>query len=402
MTSIATTATAPPTPSRPFPWTPILALTIGTLLTVTAELLPAGLLVEIGADTGVETSSVGYLVTAWGVAIAAFSLPLTRATSRLDRRAVLLGSLAVAGLGTLLTAFAPSYGVLVAARMLAAAGHGLFWSQVVVVASALAGAVHAGRAIAVVVAGPTIATVAAVPAFTALGEQAGWRPAFALIGVLAMGAAALLPSALPRLAPADPVEAGHRDASVPPVVTAAVLGAVVLAAHFAAFTFVGPVLVAANGPTTSVALVVFGATGIAGLLLAPAFVRRFPQLALPATGVALSASLLGVAWSTGPFAVLLAVGAWGVVLGGLPVVFQTRLLALASDAFRPMTGAVMVVSLNLGIAAGAALGAVAHRIVGAADLPSIAAGVALVAGVGLAWTADDGRRSLLDRGNTSR
>ena len=386
----------PTSPNARFPWTPILALAGGTLWTVTAELLPAGLLLDISQDTGVAPGTVGYLVTAWGVAIAALSLPLARLTRRLDRRTVLISSLALTGAATVLTSLAPTYPLLLAARILAAAGHGLFWALVVVAAGSLVAEQHAGRAIALVIAGPTVASVAVIPVATALGEAAGWRFAFGTVGLLTIMTGGLLARALPRMATPPQVARGTRDPSVGAVVKVAALGAVLLVAHFMAFTFVAPILTGSGGPggtSVSLALLVFGATGAVGLLLAPPLCRRLSADALPLIGALLAVSLLGIRVAGASQAVVLtAVAAWGLVIGALPVVFQTRLFTLASPAFRPTAGAVIVVAFNLGIASGATAGGVLYHHIGAGPLPVIGAALALATSVVLAAWRRPGRR----------
>ncbi|MDH2415207.1 MFS transporter [Nocardioides sp. CER19] len=367
-------------------WLPVVALTAGTLWTVTAELLPAGLLLDIGSDTGVAAGTVGYLVTAWGLAIAILSLPLARLTRRVDRRTVLVAALAGTGSATVLTALAPTYPLLVVARTLAAAGHGLFWALVVVAAGSLVEERYVARAVAVVVAGPTIASVVVIPAATALGDAAGWRVAFALVGLMTVVTGLLLGPLLPRMTPV-PVPRGRRDPSAVATVRVAALGGVLLVAHFMAFTFVAPIL---TGPgalprsLVSVVLLVFGGAGVVGLVGAPALVRRHPSWALPITGMLLALALLAVGLAGGSRpAELVAVVAWGIAIGALPVVFQTRLLALASPAFRPTAGAVMVVALNLGVAAGAAAGGVLDGRAGAGPLPFVGAALAAAAVLGL-------------------
>lgn len=383
--------------SGPFPWAAVLTLTMGTLATVGAELLPAGLLLEIGAGVGVDAGAVGYLVTAWGLTIAALSLPLTRLTRRVDRRSLLVGAALGSGAATVLTGLAPTYALLVVFRILGAAAHGLFWSQVVVVGSRLAteraGEQHAPRAVALVVAGPTVASVAVIPALTALGEMTSWRWSFVAIGALSIGAGAVLRAVLPPLAPTASPAGVRRDPTVGLVVGVAVLSAVLLLAHFATFTFVAPILTGPAGlprSALSAALLVFGAAGALGLAMAPALVRRLPRVALPATGAALAVSLVAVRVAHGSLAVIVAVALWGLVIGALPVVFQIRLLAVASEQFRATTGAVMVVTLNLGVAAGGATGAVLHDALGSGPLPLVAAPVAAAATAALWWVS--GRR----------
>lgn len=392
-----------------FRWLPVLALTAGTLWTVTAELLPAGLLLDIGDDTGVAPGTVGHLVTVWGVAIAALSLPLTRATRLVDRRTLLVGALAATGAATVLTSLAPTYPLLFVARTVAAAGHGLFWALVVVAARSLVAEHHAARAVAIVVAGPSVATVAAIPAATALGEVAGWRVAFGVVGLLTVVTGALLAMALPRIASASgQTEPGRRDPSVVPVVQGAVLGALLLLAHFMTFTFVAPIL---TGPgelarsMVSVALLVFGVAGVLGLLAAPLLAGRLPAASFPVTGALLAFSLLALHATNGREPLqLAAIGVWGVAIGALPVVFQIRVLALASPAFLPMAGAVTVVALNLGVASGAAAGGLLHDHVGAGPLPLVAAALAALASLGLGLLASPRAAvsSLPDRFSSAR
>lgn len=395
------------TEPRPrFPWAALLVLATGTLWTVTAELLPAGLLLEIGADTGVRTGTVGYLVGAWGLTIAALGLTLTRATRHLDRRLVLVGSLALTGSATLLTALAPSLALVVTARVVAAAGHGLFWAVVVVTAGSLVPREYAARAIAVVSAGPTVATVAGVPALTALGQATDWRLAFALVGLLTAVTGVLVAGVLPHVPAPPPAAAGTRDPSVPAVLRVAVVGALLLVAHFMAFTFIAPILTGPGGlprESVSLALLVFGVAGAVGLALAPALSRRLPAGSLAGTGAVTGIALLAVPAAGGAVvAELAAVAAWGLDVGALPVVFQTRLLALASPSFRPVAGAVIVVAFNLGVAVGAAGGGLLHGHLGAAPLPLLAAAVALLTAAALATPAVRGPRPAAASGPVSR
>lgn len=371
-----------------FPWLPILGLATATLWTVTAEMLPAGLLLDIGRDTGVAPGTVGFLVTAWGLAVAAASLPLTRWTRRVDRRALLSICLLVTGAATFVTALAPTFPVLLSARTVAAVAHGLFWAQVVVVGTSLVRREQATRAVAVIVAGPTVASVVAIPALTALGEYAGWRVAFALAGGLIVASAMVVHRALPNGGAVAPGARARRDGSAGRVTVVAVLGALLLVAHFVSFTYIGPILTGPAGlpdDSVSLALFVFGAAGAVGLLAAPALAGRWPAASLVGSGAALAVALGGLRLAgTNEVGVLVAVGGWGLVLGALPPIFQTRLLGLASEAYRQTAGAVIVVAFNLGVAAGAAAGGQLHDHVGPGPLPAISVVVALAATLGLA------------------
>ncbi|TNC32648.1 MFS transporter, partial [Mumia zhuanghuii] len=112
-------------------WAALLTLAGAAFATVTVELLPAGLLPSMAHDLEVSRGEVGLLVTAWALTVAALSLTLERATRRLPRRGVMLGAVLVSAGAALLAAVSPAYGLLVAARVVAAGAHGLLWALLV-------------------------------------------------------------------------------------------------------------------------------------------------------------------------------------------------------------------------------------------------------------------------------
>lgn len=191
MTSSTTLPQVPPVPEQ-MPWRPLLLLSFGAFWTVTLEMLPAGLLPSMSADLDVSPARIGLLVTVWALTVGVSTVPLSRATRHWGRPRVLATSLAVLGAATLLTALAPGYGAVAATRFLAAAGHGLFWSVLMVYAASIAPEGRSGRAISIVLAGPILANVVGLPLGTALATPLGWRPVVAVVGALMVAGAVLL------------------------------------------------------------------------------------------------------------------------------------------------------------------------------------------------------------------
>ena len=110
------------------------------------------------------------------------------ATAALPRKTALLALMAVFIIGNLGCALAPTYGLLMAARILTAFAHGAFFGIGAVVASNLVAREQRAQAISLMFAGLTLANVLGVPFGTALGQAAGWRAAFwavVAIGVVA-------------------------------------------------------------------------------------------------------------------------------------------------------------------------------------------------------------------------
>jgi predicted MFS family arabinose efflux permease len=368
--------------TRPFPWLALLTLSGAAFATVTTELLPASLLLELGGDLGVTEQAAGLLVAVWAVTVALTSVPLVRMTDRTPRTTVLPLVLVTFALATAATALAPSYAWAVAARVVAAAAHGLFWSLIVSTAAGLAPPALVGRAVSVVLAGPAVAGVVGIPLGAAIGAALGWRVSFGLLAALLLAAApAVRALALPNPEPA-PTEAGGSRTG-PVVVVTAVAGGLLLTAHFLLYTYVAPLLQELGGhdaAARSLLLLVFGLAGLLGIALSGPLSDRFPWGALPGVGVALAVgtAALGLL-GAGPAVAVAVLGFWGVLIGLLPPVFMTRLLRVAPPGRAAAAGAVGVTALNLGIAAGATAGGAVVDLAGVRALPGIAAGVVAVA-----------------------
>ena len=360
-TTSAPVPTAAPAIASPR-WT-LAALTAAAFASVTIELSPTGLLPAIAADLAVTTSAAGALVATWAVTLAATSVALVRATRRLPRQRVVAVALLVCGAATLATAAAPTLTAAVAARVVGAAAHGLVWALLVPHVAALVPAERLGRAISTVLAGPTAAGVLGVPAAAALGGLLGWRWTLVVLALLTLPPALLLLRGRAGGAAGTGADGGSgwwRDPSAGPVLRTAVGTAALLAGHFAVATYVAVLVTDHAGlPASAVpaVLLVLGLAGILGLAVAGPLSDRRPTTALPLTAVAFAAGLAALLLlGVHPVVVLPVVAAWGVLIGLLPPVFQTRITRLAAPAVRDAAGAVAVTALNVGIAVGAALG----------------------------------------------
>ncbi len=368
--------------TRPFPWLALLTLSGAAFATVTAELLPASLLLELGADLGVTAQAAGLLVAVWAVTVALTSLPLVRLTERVPRATLLPLVLVAFAVATGATALAPSYAWALAARVVAAAAHGLFWSLIVSTAAGLAPPARVGRAVSVVLAGPAVAGVVGIPLGAAVGAAMGWRVSFGLLAALLLAAApAVRALALPDPEPVPPGSGGPRTGPVVAVTAAA--GGLLLTAHFLLYTYVAPLLQELGGhdaPVRALLLLVFGLAGLAGIALSGPLSDRFPRGALLGVGVALAAgtAALGLL-GAGPAVAVAVLGFWGLLIGLLPPVFMTRLLRAAPPGRAAAVGAVGVTALNLGIAAGAVAGGAVVDVAGVRALPGVATGVVAVA-----------------------
>lgn len=366
-------------------WAGLVVVTSAAFLAITTEVLPIGLLPQIGAGLGVGTSAAGLLVSAYAAVVVLGSIPLTAALAHLPRRRVLAALLVVYAVTNLVLAATSTFAVALAARVAAGGAHAAFFSVVFSAATAMVGAGHAGRAVAAVSAGVTLALALGVPLGTALGVAVGWRWSFVLVALLLLVLAALVVVVVPAVTTAAPGAAGSvlTAARQGPVLAVAALVVIITLGHNAVFTYVTPLLVDAGVSVTGVPLVLlgYGLFGVLGTVLAGVVVTHHLSRALTGTVALLTATLLvlGLLGVLGAptWATVATVVVWGAAFGTLPTLLQTAGLRAAPRS--PDAGpAVVNTTFNIGIGGGALLGAGALRVTDTAVLALV--GAVLAAG----------------------
>jgi DHA1 family inner membrane transport protein len=180
---------------------PILALSMASFGIGTTEFVIMGLLPDVAGGLHVTIPQAGYLVSGYAMGVVVGAPIIAIATAALPRKTALLALMALFIIGNLGCALAPSYGLLMAARIVTAFAHGAFFGIGAVVASDLVAREQRAQAISLMFTGLTLANVLGVPFGTALGQAAGWRAAFwavVAIGVIAgLAIIRYIPTGLP-------------------------------------------------------------------------------------------------------------------------------------------------------------------------------------------------------------
>ncbi|MHA7154189.1 MFS transporter [Arthrobacter sp. TMN-50] len=362
---------------------PMLLLSVGGFLAVATEVLPIGLLPLMAADLGVNESSIGLLVSAYAAVVVFASIPLNAWTSALPRKPLLVGLLAGYGVSNIVLCLAQNYPVALTGRILAGACHALFFAVVFGYASRLAPPGRMGAAMALVNAGNAVAIAVGVPLSTWLGATVGWRWSFGCAAIIALllsvGAAVVMPAV-----GGSTVSGGTqlREALAEPALRRVIVAVVVMmTAQFALYTFITPVLLQSGFTAGNVgfALLAYGGAGILGLALCSRFTDSALRPALLVSLLAMSVCFLGIAVLGGaPGWTLAMVILWGLLYGPVPAYVQTA----AMSAFRGHPDTVAAVhnsTFNIGISAGALVGARLLLVTDPSGIGYAAAALALVA-----------------------
>ncbi|MGU3539141.1 MFS transporter [Methylobacterium sp. A54F] len=364
---------------------PILALAVASFGIGTTEFVIMGLLPEVARSFGVGIPQAGHLVSGYALGVVVGAPLVAMATAPLPRKTALLALIGVFLAGNLGCALAPSYGLLMAARILTAFAHGAFFGIGAIVASSLVPRERRTQAVALMFTGLTLANVLGVPFGTALGQAAGWRAAFwAVVGIgLAAGLAIALfvPAGLPgsRGGLGREFRTLGRWSVLRPMLVST-LSSVSL---FSVFTYITPFLTDVTGLTPRG---VTGALLLAGLGLTVGNLAggRLADRNLMATVIG---SFLGVAGillllalvAHSPTGALAALFAWAALAFALVSPLQIWVVEAATDAPN-LASTLNQGAFNLGNALGAWLGGLALT-AGASygQLPLLGAAVALAA-----------------------
>ncbi len=362
---------------------PLVLLATCVFFAICTEMLPVGLLPEIGRGLGVSSSAAGVLVSLYAVLVAVMSVPIAAVAERWPRRVVLAVLLGAYTLSNVVFALAPDYAVAVVARTIGGLAHAGFFAVAVAAAVSLVDPARPGRAVTVLMVGNGLALLFGVPLGTVLGTALGWRWAFVVLAVALGALAVVVVRVLPAQPPArraspstprTPVLVGIRRPAVlvmASVITLAALG------HFTLYTYVSPLLLHDGVARVDVGAVLFayGGGGLLGLAVAGAVVARRPDEALAADIVLMGLSLALAAAVTSTTGVIVTVAVWGVAFGAFPTLTQTVMLRAAGDATDAAT-ALVNATTNIGIAGGALLGS---RLLGLVAVPGLGwAGAGLV------------------------
>jgi predicted MFS family arabinose efflux permease len=345
-------------------WLGVSSVGLGSFAIVLSEFLPIGLLPAIAADLDVSIGTAGLMVVLTGLSAAVAAPAVTVTTSGLDRRVVLLGLSVLLVLADGLAALAPSFAVLLLARLLLGTSLGGFWAIGAGLAGRLVPPADAIRATSLITAGISLATVVSLPLGAAVSALTSWRVGFVVGGAVGLVALGLQLVTLPRMPAAQRVRLSTLGAlfRVPRARVGLVGAAVLFFAQFAAYTFVSPYLqdVAAVGPgTVTLALLLFGVAGIGGNAVAGGTLSRSVLGTTGVAGTVLGATVVLLPelahWAPGAVAL---VAVWGFVWGGLPLAMQTWMSSASPGD--PETGlALFVTTIQLALAAGSVLGGVA-------------------------------------------
>jgi DHA1 family inner membrane transport protein len=390
----------------------LLALALGGFGIGSTEFVAMGLLPNIAHDLlpqlyaaspTAANAQAGWIISAYALGVVVGAPTIAAVAARWPRKKLLLWLLVAFTVGTIASALAPTFPLVLAARFLSALPHGAYFGIASLVAASLMGPGKRGQGVAFVLSGLTIANVIGVPFITWIGQQHGWRIAYLVV-------AAIFALTFAAVAFLVPWQAGDPRATLRnelraftrlQVWLALLIGAIGFGGFFAVYTYVAPMVTTVTGLAASavpLVLILIGVGMTVGNLLGGRMADRSVERGMLLFFAIMLAGLAALFFSAQLLAgLLISVFVIAAAASALSPMIQTRLMDVAHDS-QSIAAALNHSALNIANASGAFLGGLTIAAGFGYLSPIVVGAILAVAGIVLALVSFGIDHSRIRRG----
>lgn len=343
-------------------WSGVLSLFMGVTSLIAAEFIPVSLLTPMAQDLGISEGMAGQSVTAVGLFAVIASLLISPMARRMNRKYILLAFSLLLTFSNLLVAVAPNYLALLLGRCLLGVCVGGFWSLVPAVTLQLVPSNKLPRALSIVYAGVSVATIVSLPLSSYLGHLLGWRNVFMLAAAMGILMFVWQFLALPALPSRSANSFKNMFALLRQNWVLAGMGGIIFSygGYHVFFTYLRPFLeydLALQSNMLAGALLAFGLANCLGTFAAGFILNKWFKLALPLVFIVFVCIAVLLLGSQDVFLRLFLVITWGFLFGFIPVgwsIWIARTLAQSAELAGGLSVAFTQFSMGLVAALGGA------------------------------------------------
>ncbi|MFE9933520.1 MFS transporter [Streptomyces sp. NPDC005533] len=343
----------------------VYVLALGIFAMVTSEFVVAGLMPQISEGLGATIPQVGYLITAFAVAMALGGPFLATAVLKLPHKSALMVLFAVFLAGNVLAALSTGYVTMAIGRVITGVASSAFFGVSLSVVAVITKPETRGKAIGAAMNGLMLGTLLGLPISTFVGGQFGWRAAFWAISGLTVLAAIATMVGVPSVTGAEGEEGPSvreemRAFKNPRLWLVFSTSTLIIGATFSAFSYFTPILTELTGFSEGSVpwlLVAYGAATVVGNTIVGRFADKHTivtQLIGLGLNMVFLAGFAVFAEVTAPALIfMMGIGLVGVTMNPCMI---TRVQRTANA--RPLVNTVHSSFITLGIVIGSWLGGV--------------------------------------------
>jgi DHA1 family inner membrane transport protein len=361
-------------------------LALGVFGIITTEFGVIGILPQLATRFHVSITQAGWLLTAFALTIALSGPFITLAVAHINRKAALSVVLAVFILSNIASIFAPSFALLLIARVLPAFFHPIFFSVAMATAAQSVEPAKAPKAVAIVFSGISVGTVLGVPLTVFFADLFDWRAAFAVSAVINLIAVLALLILLPSMPVKERPSFGSQLGILKKKQTwwSIITTILIITGMTVSYGYMAEYLknvVGLDGRMISIAMLLFGIAGVFGNLLIGHLLtqNKVRTVWLFLAGLILVQVVIYFAggWFYPALALMVL---WGFIHTGGFLLGQTLITRSAPEA-PEFSSSIFVSAGNTGFAIGSFAGGVAIDAFGISVLPLASISVLIVAAI---------------------
>lgn len=326
-----------PEVSRTTAWMRVGVLTLSAFIFNTTKFAPIGLLSDIANSFSIPSERVGLIIILYAWIVTISSLTCIFVIGQVERRSLLTGIFILFIASHVLTAIAWNFSLLVLSRAGVALSHAIFWSITASLAIRVAPPGKRAQALSLLAGGTALAMVLGLPLGRIIGQWFSWRMTFA--GIAASVAIALI--MVLKFMPELKSENAGSFTMVPellrrwPLVFVYIITVIIVTAHFSTYSNIEPFIQNLTGMSESVTtliLLIFGVSGIAGSIMFGRYGECYPMAFLNTALTLLLISLIFLfPSSNSQVSLTLLCALWGMAIMAFGLSMQSIVLNLATE-----------------------------------------------------------------------
>ena len=345
-------------------WLPLLGMTLSAFIFNTSEFMPIGLLSDIAANFHMTEAQAGMMITVYSWTVTLLSLPLMLIVCKIDSKKLLLGTIALFGIGQLGSVFAVNFAMLMLARIVVACAHSIFWSIASPIAVQVVSKEHHTKALSMIITGTSIAMVIGMPLGRMIGLSIGWRMTFLCVGIIAFLTLIYLTGVFPKIEKQESFSIRELGTLLknPILIGIYILNFLVATAYYTGYSYIEPFLKQIAGfanSSVTITLTIFGLSGLVGSYLFSNYYEKNRYLFIRIVMICIVAALLLLYPATiSKYSVIILCAVWGMAVMAYNVTFQSELILCVPQSASSVAMAIFSAIFNMGIGCGTWFGGI--------------------------------------------